>query len=67
MGAADNVLLLLDYFCVVFYRLEAGFMWKKKKLAVELSTPIKEKCKLYETFSLIQKEYEGLESLKIQL
>lgn len=38
-------------------------MWEeRKKLAVELSTLIEEKCKLLEKFSLVQKEYEGLES-----
>ncbi|KAF4018036.1 hypothetical protein G4228_009632, partial [Cervus hanglu yarkandensis] len=45
------------------------FLWRsfrsvrrEKKLAVELSTLIEEKCKLLEKFSIVQKEYEGLES-----
>lgn len=40
------------------------YVEREKKLAVELSTLIEEKCKLLEKFSLVQKEYEGLESLK---
>ncbi|KAM8781947.1 melanoma inhibitory activity protein 2 isoform 3-T3 [Rhynchonycteris naso] len=40
------------------------YVEREKKLAVELSTLIKEKCKLLEKFGVIQKEYEGLESLK---
>ncbi|XP_036094834.1 melanoma inhibitory activity protein 2 isoform X1 [Rousettus aegyptiacus] len=38
------------------------YMGREKKLAVELSTLIKEKCQLLEKFSLVQKEYESLES-----
>ncbi|XP_010982078.1 melanoma inhibitory activity protein 2 isoform X9 [Camelus dromedarius] len=38
------------------------YVGREKKLAVELSTLIEEKCKLLEKFSLFQKEYEGLES-----
>ncbi|XP_024903701.1 endoplasmic reticulum export factor CTAGE5 isoform X4 [Pteropus alecto] len=38
------------------------YMGREKKLAVELSTLIEEKCQLLEKFSLVQKEYEGLES-----
>ncbi|XP_074184282.1 melanoma inhibitory activity protein 2 isoform X10 [Rhinolophus sinicus] len=38
------------------------YVGREKKLAVELSTLIEEKCKLLEKFSLVQKEYEGLES-----
>uniref|UniRef100_A0A8D0UA99 Melanoma inhibitory activity protein 2 n=1 Tax=Sus scrofa TaxID=9823 RepID=A0A8D0UA99_PIG len=45
------------------------FLWRsfrsvrrEKKLAAELSALIEEKCKLLEKFSLVQKEYEGLES-----
>lgn len=40
------------------------YVEREKKLAVEFSTLIEEKCKLLEKFSLVQKEYEGLESLK---
>ncbi|XP_054446509.1 melanoma inhibitory activity protein 2 isoform X3 [Pteronotus mesoamericanus] len=40
------------------------YVEREKKLAVELSTLIEEKCKLLEKFSLVEKEYEGLESLK---
>ncbi|XP_036737132.2 melanoma inhibitory activity protein 2 isoform X10 [Manis pentadactyla] len=38
------------------------YVEREKKLAVELSILIEEKCKLLEKFSLVQKEYEGLES-----
>ncbi|XP_066884637.1 melanoma inhibitory activity protein 2 isoform X12 [Kogia breviceps] len=38
------------------------FLGREKKLAAELSTLIEEKCKLLEKFSVVQKEYEGLES-----
>ncbi|XP_012580107.1 PREDICTED: cTAGE family member 5 isoform X2 [Condylura cristata] len=38
------------------------YMGREKKLAKELSTLIEEKCKLLEKLSLVQKEYEGLES-----
>ncbi|XP_037359134.1 melanoma inhibitory activity protein 2 isoform X2 [Talpa occidentalis] len=38
------------------------YMGREKKLAVELSTLIEEKCKLLEKLSLVQKEYNGLES-----
>ncbi|XP_065763058.1 melanoma inhibitory activity protein 2 isoform X4 [Muntiacus reevesi] len=38
------------------------YVGREKKLAVELSTLIEEKCKLLEKFSVVQKEYEGLES-----
>ncbi|MXQ86574.1 hypothetical protein E5288_WYG009352 [Bos mutus] len=45
------------------------FLWRsfqsvrrEKKLAIELSTLIEEKCKLLEKFSIVQKEYESLES-----
>ncbi|XP_045360244.1 melanoma inhibitory activity protein 2 isoform X3 [Camelus bactrianus] len=38
------------------------YVGREKKLAVELSTLIEEKCKLLEKCSLFQKEYEGLES-----
>lgn len=41
---------------------EADFMWGEKKLALELSALIEEKCKLLEKVSFVQKEYEGLES-----
>ncbi|KAM5340440.1 melanoma inhibitory activity protein 2 isoform 13-T15 [Glossophaga mutica] len=40
------------------------YVEREKKLAVELSTLIEEKCKLLEKFSLVEKEYQGLESLK---
>ncbi|XP_016065276.1 PREDICTED: cTAGE family member 5 isoform X2 [Miniopterus natalensis] len=40
------------------------YVEREKKLAVELSALIEEKCKLLEKYSLVQKEYEGLESLK---
>ncbi|XP_004773354.1 melanoma inhibitory activity protein 2 isoform X2 [Mustela putorius furo] len=38
------------------------YVGRENKLAVELSTLIDEKCKLLEKLSLVQKEYEGLES-----
>ncbi|XP_053449254.1 melanoma inhibitory activity protein 2 isoform X5 [Nycticebus coucang] len=38
------------------------YVGREKKLATELSGLIEEKCKLLEKFSLVQKEYEGLES-----
>ncbi|XP_068847140.1 melanoma inhibitory activity protein 2 isoform X7 [Capricornis sumatraensis] len=38
------------------------YVGREKKLAVELSTLIQEKCKLLEKFSIVQKEYESLES-----
>uniref|UniRef100_A0A8D1XH14 MIA SH3 domain ER export factor 2 n=1 Tax=Sus scrofa TaxID=9823 RepID=A0A8D1XH14_PIG len=38
------------------------YVGREKKLAAELSALIEEKCKLLEKFSLVQKEYEGLES-----
>ncbi|XP_014647589.1 PREDICTED: melanoma inhibitory activity protein 3 isoform X1 [Ceratotherium simum simum] len=38
------------------------YVGREKKLAVELSTLLEEKCKLLEKFSLVQKEYEGIES-----
>ncbi|KAK2490912.1 hypothetical protein MC885_009006, partial [Smutsia gigantea] len=38
------------------------YVGREKKLAVELSVLMEEKCKLLEKFSLVQKEYEGLES-----
>ncbi|XP_051002614.1 melanoma inhibitory activity protein 2 isoform X2 [Acomys russatus] len=38
------------------------YVGREKKLALELSALIEEKCKLLEKVSLVQKEYEGLES-----
>ncbi|XP_040598969.1 melanoma inhibitory activity protein 2 isoform X7 [Mesocricetus auratus] len=38
------------------------YVVREKKLALELSVLLKEKCKLLEQVSLAQKEYEGLES-----
>ncbi|KAM5179324.1 melanoma inhibitory activity protein 2 isoform 1-T2 [Callospermophilus lateralis] len=38
------------------------YMGREKKLALKLSGLIKEKCELLEKVSLVQKEYEGLES-----
>ncbi|XP_058149512.1 melanoma inhibitory activity protein 2 isoform X2 [Dasypus novemcinctus] len=38
------------------------YVGREKKLAVKLASLIEEKCKLLEKFSLVQKEYEGLES-----
>ncbi|XP_069342784.1 melanoma inhibitory activity protein 2 isoform X3 [Eulemur rufifrons] len=38
------------------------YVGREKKLAIKLSGLIEEKCKLLEKFSLVQKEYEGLES-----
>lgn len=38
------------------------YVGREKKLAIELSTLIEEKCKLLEKFSIVQKEYESLES-----
>ncbi|XP_027785282.2 melanoma inhibitory activity protein 2 isoform X5 [Marmota flaviventris] len=38
------------------------YMGREKKLALKLSGLIKEKCELLEKISLVQKEYEGLES-----
>ncbi|XP_045143577.1 melanoma inhibitory activity protein 2 [Echinops telfairi] len=38
------------------------YIGREKKLAIELSALIEEKCKLLEKFSLLQKEYDSLES-----
>ncbi|XP_003408523.2 melanoma inhibitory activity protein 2 isoform X1 [Loxodonta africana] len=38
------------------------YLGREKKLALKLSALIEEKCKLLEKFSLVQKEYESLES-----
>ncbi|XP_069883214.1 melanoma inhibitory activity protein 2 isoform X11 [Dipodomys merriami] len=38
------------------------YIGREKKLALELSGLIEEKCKLLEKFRIVQKEYEGLES-----
>ncbi|XP_063117452.1 melanoma inhibitory activity protein 2 isoform X18 [Rattus norvegicus] len=38
------------------------YVGREKKLALELSALIEEKCKLLEKVSFVQKEYEGLES-----
>ncbi|XP_060243537.1 melanoma inhibitory activity protein 2 isoform X19 [Meriones unguiculatus] len=38
------------------------YVGREKKLALELSALIEEKCKLLEKVSLVEKEYEGLES-----
>ncbi|XP_015862844.1 melanoma inhibitory activity protein 2 isoform X5 [Peromyscus maniculatus bairdii] len=38
------------------------YVGREKKLALELSAQIEEKCKLLEKVSLAQKEYEGLDS-----
>ncbi|KAM6202524.1 melanoma inhibitory activity protein 2 [Rhynchocyon petersi] len=37
------------------------YVGREKKLAVKLAALIEEKCELLEKFSLVQKEYEGLE------
>ncbi|XP_006152403.1 melanoma inhibitory activity protein 2 isoform X3 [Tupaia chinensis] len=59
VGFLAVLLFLWRSFRSVRSRLYVG---RERKLAVELSGLIEEKCKLLEKFSLIQKEYEGLES-----
>ncbi|XP_047623193.1 melanoma inhibitory activity protein 2 isoform X13 [Phacochoerus africanus] len=59
VGLFAVVLFLWRSFRSVRSRLYVG---REKKLAAELSALIEEKCKLLEKFSLVQKEYEGLES-----
>uniref|UniRef100_A0A8C3YF12 Melanoma inhibitory activity protein 2 n=1 Tax=Catagonus wagneri TaxID=51154 RepID=A0A8C3YF12_9CETA len=59
VGLFAVVLFLWRSFRSVRSRLYLG---REKKLAAKLSTLIEEKCKLLEKFSLVQKEYEGLES-----
>ncbi|KAF6131487.1 MIA SH3 domain ER export factor 2 [Phyllostomus discolor] len=51
-------------FCCFLVFVEKFSFEREKKLAVELSTLIEEKCKLLEKFSVVEKEYQGLESLK---
>ncbi|XP_055412323.1 melanoma inhibitory activity protein 2-like isoform X12 [Bubalus kerabau] len=59
VGFFAVLLFLWRSFRSVRSRLYVG---REKKLAVELSTLIEEKCKLLEKFSIVQKEYESLES-----
>ncbi|XP_026369430.2 melanoma inhibitory activity protein 2 isoform X8 [Ursus arctos] len=59
IGVFAVLLFLWRSFQSVRSRLYVG---RENKLSVELSTLIDEKCKLLEKFSLVQKEYEGLES-----
>uniref|UniRef100_A0A673TE65 Melanoma inhibitory activity protein 2 n=1 Tax=Suricata suricatta TaxID=37032 RepID=A0A673TE65_SURSU len=59
VGVFALLLFLWRSFRSVRSRLYVG---RENKLAVELSTLLDEKCKLLEKFSLVQKEYEGLES-----
>uniref|UniRef100_A0A8C0PQG8 MIA SH3 domain ER export factor 2 n=1 Tax=Canis lupus familiaris TaxID=9615 RepID=A0A8C0PQG8_CANLF len=49
-------------FCCSLVFVEKFSVGRENKLAVELSRQIDEKCKLLEKFSLVQKEYEDLES-----
>uniref|UniRef100_H0WM61 MIA SH3 domain ER export factor 2 n=1 Tax=Otolemur garnettii TaxID=30611 RepID=H0WM61_OTOGA len=60
---------IVGFFAILFFvwrSFQAVRSWlyvgREKKLATELSGLIEEKCKLLEKFSLVQKEYEGLES-----
>ncbi|XP_039105481.1 melanoma inhibitory activity protein 2 isoform X1 [Hyaena hyaena] len=59
VGVFAVLLFLWRSFRSVRSRLYVG---RENKLAVELSKLLDEKCKLLEKFSLVQKEYEGLES-----
>uniref|UniRef100_A0A4W2C8Y7 Melanoma inhibitory activity protein 2 n=1 Tax=Bos indicus x Bos taurus TaxID=30522 RepID=A0A4W2C8Y7_BOBOX len=59
VGFFAVLLFLWRSFQSVRSRLYVG---REKKLAIELSTLIEEKCKLLEKFSIVQKEYESLES-----
>ncbi|XP_059952271.1 melanoma inhibitory activity protein 2 isoform X5 [Mesoplodon densirostris] len=59
VGFFAILLFLWRSFRSVRSRLYVG---REKKLAAELSTLIEEKCKLLEKFSVVQKEFEGLES-----
>ncbi|XP_023480157.2 melanoma inhibitory activity protein 2 isoform X10 [Equus caballus] len=59
VGFFAVLLFLWRSFRSVRSRLYVG---REKKLAVKLSTLLEEKCKLLEKFSLVQKQYEGLES-----
>ncbi|KAM4854037.1 melanoma inhibitory activity protein 2 isoform 2-T2 [Thomomys bottae] len=58
-GLFAVALFLWQSFRSVRSRLYIG---REKKLALELSGLIEEKCKLLEKFRIVQKEYEGLES-----
>ncbi|XP_058594895.1 melanoma inhibitory activity protein 2 isoform X13 [Neofelis nebulosa] len=59
VGVFAVLLFLWRSFRSVRSRLYVG---RENKLAIELSTLLDEKCKLLEKFSVVQKEYEGLES-----
>ncbi|XP_026267107.2 melanoma inhibitory activity protein 2 isoform X8 [Urocitellus parryii] len=59
LGFLAILLFLWRSFKSVRSRLYIG---REKKLALKLSGLIKEKCELLEKVSLVQKEYEGLES-----
>ncbi|XP_028637553.1 melanoma inhibitory activity protein 2 isoform X4 [Grammomys surdaster] len=59
VGLLATVLFLWRGFRSIRSRFYVG---REKKLALELSALIEEKCKLLEKVSFVQKEYEGLES-----
>ncbi|XP_021057025.2 melanoma inhibitory activity protein 2 isoform X9 [Mus pahari] len=59
IGLLAIVLFLWRGFCSIRSRFYVG---REKKLALELSALIEEKCKLLDKVSIVQKEYEGLES-----
>ncbi|XP_031213756.1 melanoma inhibitory activity protein 2 isoform X2 [Mastomys coucha] len=59
IGLLAIVLVLWRGFRSIQSRFYVG---REKKLALELSALIEEKCKLLEKVSIVQKEYEGLES-----
>nr|XP_034369820.1 melanoma inhibitory activity protein 2 isoform X11 [Arvicanthis niloticus] len=59
IGLLATVLFLWRGFRSIRSRFYVG---REKRLALELSALIEEKCKLLEKVSFVQKEYEGLES-----
>ncbi|XP_038192459.1 melanoma inhibitory activity protein 2 isoform X3 [Arvicola amphibius] len=58
-----GLLVFLLFLWRAFRSIQSRFyVGRERKLALELSALIEEKCKLLDKFSLVQKEFEGLES-----
>nr|XP_048271772.1 melanoma inhibitory activity protein 2 isoform X4 [Myodes glareolus] len=58
-----GLLVFLLFLWRAFRSIQSRFyVGRERKLALELSALIEEKCKLLDKLSLVQKEYEGLES-----
>ncbi|XP_075804480.1 melanoma inhibitory activity protein 2 isoform X5 [Microtus pennsylvanicus] len=58
-----GLLVFLLFLWRAFRSIQSRFyVGRERKLALELSALIEEKCKLLDKVSLVQKEYEGLES-----